>query len=352
MYTKEQLSKFDYFARLLEDTQIDFILDPLTGVVSRKCITGFAKHLIEQGVPFTFGMLDLDNFKFINDTYGHHVGDGVLVNIAKDLSEYMWDYGVIGRFGGDEFLFIDMVDLEYPAKKELFTDLYCGDTVIRRNVMLDTCKPFVTGTIGCATYPSDAKDYDTLFSLIDKTLYRGKTKGRNCYIIYVEEKHKDIEIRKIARHGVCTCMMALTRQFDFAPGAENKLRSVMPLLMDELRITELYYIGSSSIMHSVRGGETFGEMPDISAVLSDEVYSTNNIADIKKKCPALHSFLDERGIETVLLVRIGMENDTDGYLICAEPNSQRIWQEDECALMYFLAKQIAARLRIDGEKLP
>ena len=56
-------------------------------------------------------------------------------------------------------------------------------------------------------------------------------------------------------------------------------------------------------------------------------------------------------IETVCVVRIGRDTETDGYLICAEPRNRRIWQEAECAMLYFLAKMIAAGIRIDGEKL-
>ena len=51
------------------------------------------------------------------------------------------------------------------------------------------------------------------------------------------------------------------------------------------------------------------------------------------------------------MIRIGIQDKTFGYLICAEPHSRRIWQQDECALVFFLAKLIANRIRIDGETL-
>lgn len=352
LYTAEQLSRYPYFKGHIEESGLEFMLDPLTGLVSRAHMLGFVEALIGEGVPFTFGMLDLDNFKFINDTYGHHVGDGVLADVAKDLAEYLDGFGVAGRFGGDEFLFVDLRDRSYAEKKAFLNDMYVGPGVVRKNVALPDCSPFITGTVGCATFPDDAADYDTLFSLIDKTLYRGKVKGRNCYIIYVEEKHKDIQIRQIARHGVYTSLHSLVRQFEMVPGLKNRLQSVTPLLMEELQISDLYYVGWSRVLRSVRHKSLAADASDIDRLMNDDVFSNNELERVAQRCPAFYATLQALEVETLMIVRVSMDNeDTDGYLICAEPRSRRIWQEDECAIMYFLAKLIAARIRIDGSSL-
>ena len=352
MYTKEQLQKYSYFAKELENNELENILDPLTGVVSRAYILGFAQALIEEGVPFTFAILDLDNFKFINDTYGHHVGDGVLQSVGRDLIVFLDGTGIAGRFGGDEFLYVNLKDLSYQEKKASLENLYEDYKVLRKNIVLEECSPFITGTVGCATYPVDADNYDELFSLIDKTLYRGKTKGRNCYIIYVEAKHKNIEIRKIARHGIYTSLHSLIRQFELVPGLQNKFRSVMPLMMEELQISDLYYVGKKGILHAVRNTEIAEDVNDIGKLLGDDLYTTNDIEVIQKTSPVFYGVMKKWEIETLLIVRISMDREIDGYLICAEPRSRRIWQEDECALIYFLAKLLAARSRIDGEGIP
>ena len=352
MYTKEQLSKYPYFERELEETQLDFILDSLTGVVSRSYFCEYVESLIAEEIPFTISILDLDNFKFINDTYGHHAGDGVLINMADALIRYLEGIGIIGRFGGDEFLFVALNVRTYQEKKIFFEDFYENSRILRRNIPLEESNPFVTGTIGCATYPDDAKDYDSLFALIDKALYRGKTKGRNCYIIYVEEKHKNIEIRRIARHGIYTSMHSLIRQFELVPGLMNKLQSVLPLFMEELQISDIYYVGKKGIMRAVRDTAVSENVHDIVNLVTDELYSANAIEPIAGVSPVFFEVLNQRKVETLLIVRIGMDMDIYGYLMCAEPRSRRIWQEDECALFYFLAKMIAARIQIDNEALP
>ena len=352
MYTREQLEKYPYFAeKLKEEPEVSFLLDQLTGLVSRGYILWFAQWLIEQHIPFSFAMLDLDNFKYINDTYGHHAGDEALVRIADELANCLDGIGLAGRFGGDEMLIVNLRDTTYDACKAFFTDIYEGK-VLRKNFRLTGCSPFITGTVGCAIYPKDAQTFDELFEMIDKTLYRGKNKGRNCYILYVAEKHKDIVIHRIARRGMYTAYSRMVRQFEMVPGLMNKLRSVMPMLMEELQISELFYVGRQNILRAVRDSRVEEPVSDADQLLqNDDLFSDNKLDTVQARSPELYKALYKREIETVCVVRIGMDKDTDGCLICAEPRNRRIWQEAECAMLYFLAKMIAARIRIDGEPL-
>ena len=350
-YMKEQLERFPYFQNLFQKKDLEGVLDPLTGVVSRAYIIEFAKSLIAEKVPFTFAILDLDNFKFINDTYGHAAGDGVLMDVSSGMVGFLDGYGVIGRFGGDEFLLINFRDIKYDEKKAFLNDLYETDHVLRKNVKLKDCNPFITGTIGCATFPDDATDYDGLFEKIDKTLYRGKTKGRNCYIIYVEAKHKDLVIKKISSTGIYSSMQNLVRQFEMVPGIRNKLQSVLPLLMETLRITDLYYVGKNGMIHGVLDQDLNEDVSDIVNLINDDLFSSNDLSRVAENSPKLYDFLTKRSVESALVVRIGLDDRTDGFLLLAEPNSRRIWQDDERALMYFLSKLIASRIRIDCENI-
>lgn len=352
MYTIEQLIKYPYFADLIEKTGLTNITDNLTGLISRPYMLGFAKALLAAKTPFSFVMLDLDNFKFVNDTYGHAAGDGVLSGISAALTDFMNGFGVVGRFGGDEILMIDLKHIGYDEKKAFFGEMYTCGRVLRRNYDLADCSPFVTGTIGCATYPDDAVDFDELFSMIDKTLYRGKSKGRNCYIIYVKEKHKDIVIKKMAGRGICEMMQSIIRQVELVPGAVNKFHSVLPLLMDEVGISDLYYINTNYKMYAVLNNGFREEVPDILHLMRDDIFRTNNIDGIKEKAPIFYEVLKKHDIETVLITKIGMRQETDGFIVCAEPRSHRIWQENECAMLYFLAKIISVGIRQDGAALP
>lgn len=351
MYTKDRLSKYPYFEEVFRSGDASNVVDSLTGLVSRKYMIGFIQHLIENGVPFTLALLDLDNFKFINDTYGHKIGDGVLAGLASDLEKYLKDYGIAGRYGGDEFLIINFRDHQYDEIKNFFTGLYSDYNVLRKNIDLGNCEPFVTGTIGCAVFPDNAQDYATLFSLIDKALYRGKTKGRNCHIIYVEAKHKDISIQALAGRGIYHIFHDLSSRFDSRSALSDKLKAMLAILHEDMRISDLYYVGQDGCFRNVSAGESLGEVTDLDKLIKEDIYTTNEIKHIAAKSPSMFELCRTREFETVLMIRIGIQDETFGYLICAEPHNLRIWQEDEYAIMFFVARMLAVYMQASGEKI-
>lgn len=164
------------------------IRDAGTELLNKRTVTDYAKRLIEtkQYQVLTIAIIDIDNFKMINDTYGHMVGDQVIADVADAVREAVGHKGVCGRIGGDE-MFIILEDI--AANEEVRAILRS----IRNNVSWlyhDEPRDIkVTCSIGAACYPSDGSDYDTLFSIADKMLYLAKEKGRNRYIIYQKDVH-------------------------------------------------------------------------------------------------------------------------------------------------------------------
>ena len=74
IYDINSLRRFEYFDKIIDEISLDEILDPLTGILSRAYSIKFVNSLIENNIPFTFTIVDLDNFKFINDSFGHSAG--------------------------------------------------------------------------------------------------------------------------------------------------------------------------------------------------------------------------------------------------------------------------------------
>ncbi len=344
VYSLNDLRKYSFFDKIIDEISLEEIVDPLTGVLSRAYSVKFVRSLIADKIPFSFTIIDLDNFKYINDNYGHSAGDKVLMSVTKGLAEYTKNSGLVGRFGGDELLVIDLNNTELEEKRDFFDNLYGNSKALRIEVHFENGSAFVTGTSGCASFPSDADDYADLFGLIDKMLYLGKNRGRNCYTIYEKDKHKDIEIHKIANNGIYTNMHKLKCNMEEEKGFVNKLQRVLPQLIENLQIHDLYYVLSDNRMHSVKDKTYDQDASDISKIMKEDLFMESSLDLVKKHSPIFYDALMQKGFESVLISSIRKGNNTYGYLICAVQRSLRIWQENECAVLYYLSELLADEL--------
>lgn len=159
--------------------------DSLTKVLSRETIINKIKAAIRKKEDFALMIIDIDNFKIFNDTYGHMFGDIILVETAVSIKKHLCDKGYVGRIGGDEFLVLAYIENNYDKIHTVCRSIRQAITTISTH---NIKQALITATIGCAYYPKDATDYDTLFKKADLALYRGKKKGRNCFVIYDEAK--------------------------------------------------------------------------------------------------------------------------------------------------------------------
>ena len=165
--------------------------DSLTQVYNREVLVSYINFLVAEKVPFSMVMVDVDNFKYINDTYGHAAGDKILIEVADRLREVVGEKGTIGRFAGHDFL---IVFPDITAYEDIWQECRQILTIVNSAQMHDISGLFVSVTVGVSRFPTDASSYEGLLETADKALYRGKTKGLNCFIIYHPEKHADIDI--------------------------------------------------------------------------------------------------------------------------------------------------------------
>ncbi|AVX04600.1 cyclic-guanylate-specific phosphodiesterase [Maritalea myrionectae] len=119
--------------------------------------------------------IDLDRFKPVNDTYGHHAGDEVLRTVARRIEEVIGDRGIVARLGGDEFIAL----LDDAADKDGIMML-C-DSVIERisdKICFEDLELYVGASVGVAWWPDDAQTADMVIRSADQALYRAKELGR------------------------------------------------------------------------------------------------------------------------------------------------------------------------------
>ena len=333
LYTFNDLRKYPFFDKIIDEINLEEILDPLTGVLNRSYSIKFVRSLIATKTPF--------NFKSINDTFGHAAGDKTLTQVCRGLAEYSKNCGLVGRFGGDELLLIDLRNISRDDKINFFKNLYGNSKALRTDVYFENGSAFITGTSGAASFPYDADDYSDLFGLIDKMLYLGKHRGRNCYRFYEEVVHKDIEIRKIAKDGIYTNMHKLKLDLEKEKGFEKKLIKAIPSLTEILQMKDLYYVGLDGKMKAALNKNFSEDASDLKDLMKDDMFSESTLDLVKKYSPKFYKALTKNGFESVLVSRIQKDEIVKGYLVWAVRRSLRIWQENECALIFYLSELLS-----------
>lgn len=344
MYTVEALKKYKYFKALTRFINLDYLLDPLTGLISRKYMIEFIHELIKENIPFTMAIMDLDNFKDINDNYGHSFGDIVLEQMGKDIINYLGENGVAGRFGGDEFIFIIFNKNDYDDIHGFYEGMYHSD-VLRKNIAYEDTPVFITGTIGSAAFPNNATNYEELFLMSDKTLYRGKIKGRNCYIIYVHEKHKDLQIQKMVKDDEATIFYNIYQAFYNNQDFKSKFSEVEQYLKNIIRFDCMYYVDEKGDMYNFSDYKKIGENVSFDkAKFNNEIFKTNFRNDIEVIDDNLFKATKIHNISSMLVTRLKTNNKNYGYIMYAQERTSRIWQADEIATLFYLAKTLTIEL--------
>ena len=161
--------------------------DSLTGLPNRKLFSDRLGIVLAQAKrnkkKVGIVMLDLDNFKDVNDTLGHDVGDTFLKAVAERLSVTLRKSDTVARFGGDEFVLI------FPDMEIIEEAIQVVQKIIDRfhkPFLIDTHQLVVTTSIGIAVYPKDGMDEEILMKNADIAMYQAKQAGRARYQLYKE----------------------------------------------------------------------------------------------------------------------------------------------------------------------
>ncbi len=146
--------------------------DDLTGLPKTNLIQQTVDGMIAEGAqPFALSFIDVDNFKFINDYYGHGVGDQLLVKIARRISENSRSTDLMARVGGDEFV---LLTTPIASIYEVGPEVDRLSTRFREPFFIDGFEIFASASIGVSLYPAHGQSYEVLRANADSAMYRVK----------------------------------------------------------------------------------------------------------------------------------------------------------------------------------
>ncbi|MBI5007829.1 MAG: EAL domain-containing protein [Nitrosomonadales bacterium] len=238
----------EYFNHLLQTVQ-EYnakleelsVRDPLTGLYNRRKFHEFLQYEIIRAERHQHGfsvvMIDLDNFKYINDTFGHPIGDMVLKELTAMLGDGLRKGDVLARLGGDEFAIILP---ETPAANGLQVANKLHQALAGREFELPVGKIRSTASFSMVSYPEDGRTEEALYSAMDVVLYKAKMLGKNQVMTADSEADRS--------------MMNIFKQGDFLRNAlrENRIEAFLQPIIELKSGNVVAY----EVLVRIRDGET------------------------------------------------------------------------------------------------
>lgn len=333
-------------------------IDSTTGLLNKKAIIDYARNHIVKNPDklFSLCIVDLDNFKEVNDTYGHMFGDEVLAKVAGLIKEGVGTHGVAGRIGGDEMMFI-LEDIGREPS-ELRTILRTIRSSIEWNFKGKLGNISLTSSLGLAAYPDDASDYESLFKIADKMLYRAKQKGKNRYVIYTREVHGDVlgeeqpEAQYITSAGqdkeaIVIKLMGMLRRKKVV-SYEVALQDILVTFgLDEVNFFYDYddntqwrmIAGNVPLEEHCKRNFDFVTKDNFEELFNEKGLAVlDNVQAIAGKYVEAHRYFSELGVRTALVYRI-WTNGHNGYLVFMRKSlSSRKWEEKDKNYLTFIGE--------------
>ena len=252
--------------------------DSATGLLNKRAANEYTLDILKMhdNQKHYLIMIDIDNFKDINDSYGHLFGDEVILKVASTMNAMLDGRGIAGRFGGDEFyIFTTNIDNEtslrnllsaikktiYYAYEERFRDLH------------------VTLSIGVSMCPDDGTTYEELLKKADRCLYIAKEKGKNRFIIYDESKHGNISDSKerlqrrlgpLEKAEYLALVMA-DYCSDLIKNGSNAIPDILSSVVNNFELDGIrIYNGNSGALLTYNG--TYKSLPEMTDIFRDEQF--------------------------------------------------------------------------------
>lgn len=202
-------------------------LDPLTGLPNRRLfndrLTSVLARAEKNEKCFSLLYMDLDHFKLINDTFGHSVGDNLLMEVTERLQQQMRENDTISRLGGDEFIFL-LPETDYnQAAAYAQQVLEC----FREAFNLSGEELFITPSIGISLYPTDGHDAETLIKNADLALYRVKDEGKNNFQFFTPTMNEEVSRSSKIAIGIRKGLERKEFNIHYQPQIDIKTREII-----------------------------------------------------------------------------------------------------------------------------
>lgn len=333
-------------------------IDSMTGLYNKNATEEIVGELIENACKNksvgAMIVVDIDNFKLINDAFGHTFGDTVIENFAASINSVVYEDTIVGRVGGDEFL-LYLNDATVEKTQKLASDI-C--TIISKSYVGEQMPDGVSCSIGIAYAPKDGKNFQDLFIKADLAMYHSKADGKNRFTTFSSDMKKSAVnmLKKSAEAQMEIAQREKTKEYDvdfvtfsFSLLAHSKdIDSSINILLE--RIGKRYDLSFVAVLEDIadkgvmQGTNLWRKDMGITAFVDFVPPSSNSIRYITPKGSAsnIYSIKDTRNmsgndkdvgtflfsaynIQSCVTARFVENNLLDGCLCFCDCNKTREW---------------------------
>jgi len=344
--------------------------DSLTNLLNKNAARKHAEEYLRRisgDLSCALLIIDLDDFKEVNDRYGHLFGDAVLTRIAREIEKSFRVQDIVARIGGDEFMVLmrGVSDRSLPETR-------CKRLLeVIRNVVQDKWHRLpVSCSIGIAMAPEDGTTYYELFSKADQALYYAKSQGKNCYASYAETGAVYSNTRRRSSKPIDSDMepgMAeeniVRHTFEKlyrSKNIEHSVHEILEMIGRKTNVSRVYVFENSEdnrfctntyewcndgIQSEIRNLQNISYETDIPGYA--DYFDENGIfycPDISMVSKGAYEILEPQGIKSMLQCAIRENGVFRGYIGFDECVEQRIWTKQEIQLLSFLSEMLSVFL--------
>lgn len=342
----------------LKEVNIDIVndKDAFLDMLNKRAVVEQAERIMARGLKNNyFVLLDLDNFKNVNDTFGHITGDEVLTTFTKIINEKVAGRGIVGRMGGDEIL---IVTETIGNQTELRNMLRSIRTTVEWTFKNDPRALNVTCSMGVCAFPDYGNDFQTVYSLCDKMLYLAKEKGKNRYIIYTPALHKRLvgdgaeqsesSASKDFTNDKIGVMQKLVDNYLILHSCTNEIMfseigeafELNEILMVYEDFTTAFQWTPNGVQSDIGKIVYFKPKDDFGTLFNkDNLLVLDGLYKLDGRCPDVEKCLKKKDVNSAIFYRINRADKFSGYVMFAKSASRRqSWSEFEIMALSITAK--------------
>lgn len=330
--------------------------DAATGLLNKRALIEYTNDTLGTASTKKYYMIliDIDDFKSINDTHGHLMGDKAVIVLAESLIETLDGRGVVGRFGGDEFF---VLTEDIPDEQQLRLFLKAMLSKLRYNESLKLGSMRFTLSMGISQYPEAGRKFEDLFMLADKALYIAKDKGKNRYIIYRPELHDSVDIvGRQTETGVFPAYIKTLKKVikDIAIGKSTEVEE----FLEEIR--SAFELGAAAVYDTsdynaiaytkdcpqgLMSVEFMGNASHKAFVAVDNVLVINNLDSIEREDKAVYRKLYDAGCRSYESVFLSDNTDPEYIFVFYMLGEKHKWSSAEIDYLTMLSEVIYGALK-------